>query len=332
VLRRPLIDSLATRFDARWLMALAAHGYDHGVLAPSNLAFFPLYPFAARLLGALVPGGIPVAGVIIAWAGGLACAWGLFAVGRFVDTARTGVMLAMVWAALPHAVTESMAYTEAPFTALAVWAMFALLTRRWIAAGVLAMLSGLTRPTGLAVIGVVALALVIELVKSRGRVARLWIALVLAPLGWVAYYAWVAVRTGSPLGWLAVQRGWGSTWDFGAFTAREFVLLLGHPEFQLTVVSVVVAVALLLLVVSIDQGQPWQLILYSTAVFALALGEAGYYQSKARFLIPAFALLLPIARALARTTTTTRYAVLGFLALASAYYGVYLLAYATASP
>ena len=61
----------------------------------------------------------------------LAAAWGLYAVGDHLHDRRTGVLLAVVWGLLPHAIVESMAYTEAIFTALVAWSLLAMLRERW---------------------------------------------------------------------------------------------------------------------------------------------------------------------------------------------------------
>ena len=50
-----------------------------------------------------------------------------------------------------------------------------------------------------------------------------------------------------------------------------------------------------------------------------------YYHAKARFLIPAFTLLIPVAAGLVNTSRSTRYVVLATLTALSAWYGNYLL-------
>ncbi|AZK96093.1 MULTISPECIES: hypothetical protein [Streptomyces] len=51
----------------------------------------------------------------------------------------------------------------------------------------------------------------------------------------------------------------------------------------------------------------------------------GYFHSKARFLLPAFPLLFPLARALATARPRAAYTVLGAVVLLSSAYGGYLL-------
>lgn len=326
-----LWHSLTARYDAGQLLRIAAEGYDGGDVVPSNLAFFPLYPMLVRLIGGAV--GVPAAGLIVSWAAGAACAIALYAIGRRLGDARTGTTLAVLWGALPHGVTESMAYTETTFTALAAWALFALLGRQWVLAGTLTFFAGLTRPTAMALIAVVGIAAIAELVRLRGRSWRAWVGGAISPLGWLGYIAWVAARTGGIDGWLAVQRGWGASFDGGLYTMRTFAGLLdGQTTLQLMMVSAVLAAAIGLVAISAVERVRWELQLYGVLVLFMTVGTAGYYQSKARLLVPAFTLLIPVAMGLARARRGTCLIIITALALVSAWYGAYLLVRAPYSP
>jgi hypothetical protein len=65
----------------------------------------------------------------------------------------------------------------------------------------------------------------------------------------------------------------------------------------------------------------------------IALGDAAYFSSRARFLLPAFPLLLPIASGLARLRNrAVLVAVLASAAGVSALYGAYVILYAPSPP
>lgn len=66
----------------------------------------------------------------------------------------------------PTAFVQSMAYTETLFTALAAWALYAVLRGRWIVAGALCVLAGLTRPTAAALIAALAITAAVTLVRE----------------------------------------------------------------------------------------------------------------------------------------------------------------------
>ncbi|MGY5054605.1 mannosyltransferase family protein [Streptomyces sp. 900105755] len=168
---------LTARWDSLWYTRVAELGYGYQVRLPngdvhSNLAFFPLLPWLERLLHALAPLSYADAGFTVSLLASLAAAWGIFAVTDVVYGRRVGVCAVLVWAVLPVGIVQSMAYSESLFTALAAWSLYAVLTGRWVAAGVLAALAGLTRPVGLAVVAAVWAAAVVSFVRDRGRGAR----------------------------------------------------------------------------------------------------------------------------------------------------------------
>jgi hypothetical protein len=79
------------------------------------------------------------------------------------------------------------------------------------------------------------------------------------------------------------------------------------------------------LVLSIIDRQPLPLLIFSGLLLFQAIGSVSYFHSRARFLLPAFPLLLPIALGLARTPTSRAVAILTLFAVVSAYFGAYLL-------
>ncbi|GAB7107381.1 glycosyltransferase family 39 protein [Streptomyces phaeofaciens JCM 4814] len=164
---------LTARWDALWYTRVAELGYGYEVRLPngdvhSNLAFFPLLPWLEGLLHAVTPLSYADAGLVVSLLSSLAAAWGIFAVADHVYGPRAGVCAALVWALLPVGIVQSMAYSESLFTALAAWSLYALLTGRWVTAGLLASLCGLTRPVGLAVVAAVWAAGAASFLRDRG--------------------------------------------------------------------------------------------------------------------------------------------------------------------
>ncbi|MFF8812559.1 hypothetical protein [Streptomyces pactum] len=328
---------LAERWDSLWYARIADGGYGHSVSMPdgsvhSDLAFFPLLPWLERLLAALGPLSAADAGLLVSAVASLFAAWGLFAVGDRVAGPRAGVTLVTLWAVLPVGIVQSMAYSESLFTALAAWSLYALLDRRWVLAGALAALAGLTRPVGAAVVAAVWLTAGAELARDAGRRRRWWheramlAGVALAPLGWAGYVVWVSVRTGSPAGYLDVQAGWGNGFDGGLAFASFIVERLFSEAFPAGAALLAgVGVLLWLFAVAIRQRLPLPLLVYAGVVLTLALTAKGYFGSKPRLLIPAFPLLLPVATALAGRRPARTALVLGSAALGSAVYGAFWL-------
>lgn len=334
------LSAVLAKWDGDWMLALAEHGY-RGI--PAHLtdaagvqtdytayAFFPGYPMLVGLV-AKIPGvsvfgaaiGLnvlfgAVAAVAVARLGAL-CATRLRPAG---DPESTGLYLVVLFAATPMSVVLNMAYTEALFCALAAWALVWVLEHRWLAAGTATLLVGLVRPTSIAVIAVVMLAALL----ARRDGPRAWAAIVLAPLGYLGYLGYVAIQTGSLTGWFTVQTlGWNTRMDFGA-AAGEFVFesLTGAEDFASIATAFVMLGSLALLAWSVVARLPWPVLTYGALVVASILLSSGLMMSRARLLLPAFVLLIPLAVLLSRQRSGVAATILGPIVVLSAWFGAYM--------
>ena len=108
--------------------------------------------------------------------------------------------------------------------------------------------------------------------------------------------------------------------------AEHLPLRVGTAALVVVAFAVLVlAAAVVLLVICIVQRLPWPLVVYGAAVLVMVVGSNGLMSSKARLLLPAFTLLLPVALALARRRPPTVIAVLGAATIGSAWFGAYAL-------
>ncbi|MFI0979821.1 mannosyltransferase family protein [Streptomyces sp. NPDC021093] len=336
---------LAASWDSEWYADIAERGY----ASLRSLAFFPLQPLLVRGADQALPGPFPgpaALGLLLAVAASFVAAWGIFAVGNHLHGRRTGTLLAVLWSAHPVALVQWMGYTESLFTALAAWTLYAVLTGRWLTAATLACLAGLTRPTGIAVAAAVMAAACFgsggsgssgsgggsggsggNASSGTARPHSALLAGLIAPLGWLSYVGWVGLRLGRWDGYLSVQRHWNNAWDGGASTLREMRGLLVYsaapPLFPVLVTGVLAASAVLF-ALCVAGRQPLPLLVFSAVMLLIVLGTDGVYFPRARFLLPAFPLLLPVAVALARARVTTAVLVVGGAALFSAYLGGYM--------
>lgn len=319
-----LLQALGHRYDSIWYTRIAEEGY--GPIAPKSYAMFPLFPAMMAVLGPVTPGPTWTAGLLVSWVAGLVAAWGLLRLGTYLRDRRTGLILVALWAVVPHAVVEVTAYTEALFTAFAVWALYALLTARWLTAGVLTLFAGLTRPSASALVVAVGLYAGMAVLR-RWDGWRPWACGVIAPIGFVGYIAWVGLRMGRPDGYFWVQEHrWGARFDGGVYTAEAlWGYLTRRTDVAFYTCAFVLLVALVLLVVQVGERWPWPLVVYGAMLFATTAGTAGYFHSKARLLLPAFTLLLPLAAGMAKVRTRNVTLLVGGLTLASAWYGAYLI-------
>jgi hypothetical protein len=327
-----------TSWDAKWYLAIAAHGYTqvppgltngHGGRGPETpLAFFPGYPATVRGVAALPGLSLIGAALLVSVLCGVLGSYALAGIGETVrgGSRRVGLLLVALFAASPMGVALSMAYSEALFCALAAACLLALLRRYWILAGVCASLAGLVRISGVTLVAAVCLAAAVAIIRRRDS-WRPWLGGVVAPLGLVAYLAWVGYRTGSPLGYFRLQaRGWDDEFDWGGATWRFATRQLTDPGQLLQVATVgCLAAAVMLLALCALRRVEWPLVVYALAVVALDVGSNGLMNAKIRLLLPAFVLLIPPAVGLAKRRGATVLAVVAGAALFSGWFGAYAL-------
>lgn len=332
------LSTLLTRWDGEWFLGIAGGGYDavparlvdaYGVRdATTPLAFFPGFPALVAAVGAVPGVGLFAGALGLNVVLGAVAALGVARLGTVATgKRRAGTLLVVLFAASPMGVVLSMAYSEALFCGLAAWALVGVLERRWLLAGLATAAAGLVRPTAAALLLAVGLAVVVAVLTRRGG-WRPWLAGLLAPLGLVGYLAFVGSRTGAWNGWFELQRrGWNSGFDGGAATWGYTLDVLSHGRTVLEVVSVVILLAsLVLLVTAVATRVPWPVWVYGAGVSVMVIASDGLMTSKARLMLPAFVLLVPVAGALAERRAVTRWGVGVAVVLASAWFGAYTLA------
>ena len=298
------------------------------------LAFLPGYPAAIDSLAWLPGVSIALAGFAITFLAGLAAAWGLATLGlKLTADSRISLIMVAIWAVAPGCIALSRVYAEAPFCALAVWALIALIDRRWLTAGILVMLSGTVRGTALALVAAVAAAVVLALiqaVRTRQRIGAWWrpvAALLLAPLGLLGYWGYVARVTHRPDGWFWIEKHrFHMTFDWGKSTIRvisnTFVDKVSAADL-LVVLAILGAVALTAW--SLAERIPVYLHVYTVMVAVMAFtSSANWVSSKPRFFLPAVLLALPLARLLASLRTSVLVPLIVVLTVLSTWAGVYL--------
>ncbi|MGW0037440.1 hypothetical protein [Gordonia sp. NPDC003376] len=370
---RSLRESLSA-WDGEWMLAIAEHGYAgvpfdltdaRGIhTADTALAFFPGYPYLVRAVASLPlisPYGAAVGLNVVL---GCVAAVGVARLGELcvramrgrspivpdtgegtgtpgrthLDPSRVGLFLVALFAATPMSVVLNMAYTEALFCTLSVWALVGVLQRRWLLAGICAALVGTVRPTAVVVIGVVMLAVLLDRFGPGGERRRAddgstrqsvvpWVAFVISPLGYVGYLGYVWTQTGSPTGWFAIQtQGWDTRFD-GGVAAFDFVndMLVNSEGLVPVAVSWIIVVTLVLIAVAVWARLPWPVLVYGILVVASIVLASGLMMSRPRLLLPAFVLLVPAAIGLARCRPRAGIALMIPIVIGSAWFGAYML-------
>lgn len=336
-------DVLGT-WDGWWYQQIALHGY-HPALVPvpgasglitlqgNSAAFFPLYPALMRLAMEVTGLGPFGAGLLVSVVASFTAALGIHAVAARFGGRRAGLAAAGLWAVWPGSGVEWAVYSDSLYVALAAWALYAVLTRRWLTAGVLTFAAGLNRPTAVALIAALALAGLLALRRREDGVARPLTAILVAPLGLLGYLGWVGLRTGRADGYFRLQsQAWGHEFDYGRQTLDVLTsVAVGHFGYLFAlpfadVIGVgVVLLDLALLPLLIRLRPPAVLVVHTVLTLALVLGSQQYFANVSRYLLPAFPLFVPLAVALRRVALPYQCLVLGLAALASGSYAGYAL-------
>ena len=285
--------------DAGWYLEIAEKGYWPGsspAAGPMNWAFFPLYPLLVHL-AAFVIGSYTIAAVLISHL----CFFLALVMLRFYQQdlgdsdeicSRTTWLLAF----FPTSYFFSGAFTESAFLLFIVSAFFLIRTRNFVLSGLMMALATATRPTGLIMLPAYAVRLGQEgqLVRLRGLIA-----LFIAPLGAVAYMAYLYKLTGDPFAFSTNQLQWnrGSKSPIellNEISAHPGRIAIAWDFIWLNLFSLIcglgVSVALL-----IQRRFSWTLLV---ALPLLVAASTGNLVSMTRFLLVLFPIFILLGRSL----------------------------------
>lgn len=312
------VQHVLKRWDSGNYLSVAQHGYPSrlsylpdGTPRWSTLAFFPLLPALIRAVHLATALPYPLAGAAVSWPAAAVAAAGVHTLVRSLYGRRAGYAAVGLWACSPYAFALWVPYSEALFSAVLIWALIALLARRWVAAGLLTAAAGAIRPTASVLVGVVVLAALGQIVRdraARGEAAapgrlRPWLALLLAPLGLAFSWLFLGSEVGRLDGWFEAERAWGQSFDFGRGTLQFITMVATYRHIDLrypVVLAVIVLVAVAVAAGALDRRVPWPLVLALAGAWELMVGTPGSPLSKPRFMLPFLPLmLLPAARAAA---------------------------------
>jgi Gpi18-like mannosyltransferase len=147
----PFWDAFA-RYDSGHYHAIASRGYAYGGVGRNNLAFFPAYPLLMRAGGSILGGrqqDYYFAGILISWLAFAAAMTVLYRL-ALLDLPRAAAVRAICYAAVfPFAYFFGMVYSESLYLLALVTAVYALRTRRWLAAAAAGAVVTATRVTGI---------------------------------------------------------------------------------------------------------------------------------------------------------------------------------------
>ncbi|MFI2722438.1 glycosyltransferase family 39 protein [Streptomyces collinus] len=336
-------DVLAS-WDGWWYQQIAEHGYDPALepvpgakglitLEGNSAAFFPLYPTLMRLISECTGLGLYGAGMTVSVIASFVAALGVYAVAKRLGGHRAGLVAAGLWAVWPGSGTEWSGYSESLYTALAAWACHAVMSRRWLTAGLLTCAAGLCRPTAVALVAALAVAVALSLRRREDGVRRPLAAVAVAPWGLFGYLAWVNYRMGDINGYSKLQDGaWAHKFDWGVHTFNVLTSIpVGHFDYLFAmpfedVIGVcVVLMVPVLTVLLLRLRPPAVLVVYTVLSYLMVMTTQQYFGNVSRYLLPLFPLFVPLALAMSRLEWPSLATVLGAAALASGSYAGYVL-------
>jgi hypothetical protein len=294
--------------DAGFYLGIAEHGYAWTLHAPQHAvsqsgwaAFFPLFPMTIRLVGILLLGHYLTAALIVVVASGAASALGVWALAARVAGRRVADRAVVLYCLFPGAMTFGMLYSEPLGVALSAAALLALLSRRWVLAGLLGALCTAERPDLLAIAAVLGIA-ALHAVWAR-REWRALLAPALAPLGLLAFFGYLGHRYRDYAFWFQVeQQGWHAHFDGGAHAVQVVFWQLpgiAHYPVYNAIITAVAAFAVAGLGLMVAARLPWALTLFSALVF-LIVATASSPGVKPRLVWTAFPVFVGFAARLPR--------------------------------
>lgn len=231
----PAIEALS-EWDGSHYATIAENGYVAEGVERRHVAFFPLLPALARLLGGREH--VRIAGILVSQIS-------LLVALLLLVRLRPGEQAAAVpplreepglWLLVsPLAFFFSVFYTESLFLLLSLLAYLGLRRRRWLLSWAGGLLAGLCRPTAVFLVP-----LFLGQAFADWRAGRRWkapLALSFSPiLGVGLYTGFVGYMVGDPLGYFSVQAGfWNQSWTVPfeplVRDAQRFLIALSFGEF-----------------------------------------------------------------------------------------------------
>lgn len=327
-------------WDADLYRQVAQNGYPSGLtydpktgaLQGSNLAFSPLYPLLERLFHAC-GSSWTAAAMAVSWTTTVLC---LTLVYKLADDlyGRSAALPAVVLVGCvqPMALVFSLGYPDGGlYLSIALAAVLCARSKRWMWAGALASLAGLTRPTGVAVtvtVGMLALAAWRESSKNDRHYSVA--GTLLGCIGTPAFLLWCGLRVGHMNAWFAVQQaGWGTHWDFGSSFWQFLTGNALHANGLEPMVDIVTVLGVFgyawASVHAARRSELWAMAAMPLVVLVLTVGQSNYTCVKLRLLLAASLCLLPLAKRIAEWSVSARWTLLVASTLLSAWWGSVML-------
>lgn len=281
-------------WDGGWYLSIARDGYpsrlfDQG--GGNQWAFFPGLPSLVRLVHAT---GLSyqMSGMTVSFLAGMFAGVGVYLAVRTVLGGQVGSSAAVLFVFLPNSYVLSMTYTEGLFVACSAFCLYFLVTRRWDAAGLVALLGGFIRFSGVVLIACCAFEAL--RVAARERTLRPLTAPVLAPLGLIAFMAYADATVDDPVAFNTAQQYWHNSFDWFRPVWRgldEVVVRRGGWQDAPAVMTCLALVCVVIGFVALVRTSRVPSVWWIYSVLTVLLGLTPFWlTSVPRYMLPAFPL------------------------------------------
>lgn len=217
-----------SRWDSEWYLSIAKNGYQFAPGKESNVAFFPLYPYAVRVVHFITPwrsdAGWLLIGILISNGSFLVALAYLNRLVRLDYDEATAARAVLYLCVFPTTLFFSAFYSESLFLAFVLSAFYYARRGRWLLAGVLAAAAAVGRPPG----GLLIIALALEYLDQKQfrwkQVKPDCLALLLPPLAVTSHLAFFRWRFGnwSVLAKAEAVASWSRTFTLPWMTLGTF--------------------------------------------------------------------------------------------------------------
>jgi 4-amino-4-deoxy-L-arabinose transferase-like glycosyltransferase len=297
-----MVAGVFTSWDGRWYLEIVRSGYPRSIppaityeQTEARAAFFPVYPTIVRGANAVLPGGDSFAALFVNLVLSVIAVLLVGVMARRLAGDEVAARSMVLFAVFPGSFVLSFAYSEATLIVLAAACLLFLMDERWWLAGIAAALATATRPNGVALVAACAVASAIAIRRNRDWGSL--VAVVLSPLGFIAFQLFLRAHTGESGVWFRVQReAWKEGTSFGATAVRNTLSFLtdplSSPTDALTAVSLIAMAGALWCLYR--RRLPAPMVAYIAVVLLLMLIPSTV-TARPRFLFTAFPLVIPVA-------------------------------------
>ena len=292
------------RWDSAWYLAIAHHGYRVETSPPgghASDAFFPLFPMLVRGLSTPLHVSPLIVGVVLTVLAGAGAAVAVWLLARRLAGPRVADRAVALFCFFPGAFVLSMAYAEGLLVLASAVCLLALLDRRWVLAGLSAAVATATRPNAAPIVLACLVAAIVA--TRRERDLRSWLAPLLAPLGGIAFFTFLWVRTGSFMGWFRSERTtWRDHLDVGITAVHRVFQTITGPAPSLSpgglniqMVALGAILAVVGIVLMVQWRPPWPVLVFGVTTILMACASVNV-GPRPRLLLAAFPVAIAAAR------------------------------------